>query len=106
MQRPRRRRLLDARLLEHGGQQRLEHRHIVWMHFLEGALADALGDRVAQETLRRLAQKQYFPRGVHEDDGIGAVFDQRLKQVAGCRRVVRVRYRDSTARRRGERVIV
>ena len=55
------------------------------MHVFERALADPIRRRIAQQPLGRLAEEQDFSRRVHEDDGVGAVFDQRLEQVAGRR---------------------
>jgi hypothetical protein len=55
------------------------------MHVLEGALAEALGNRMAEQPLGGPAQEENLPGRVDEDDGVRAVLDQRLKQVAGRR---------------------
>jgi hypothetical protein len=59
------------------------------MDVLERALAQALGNRVAEQPLGGPAQELNLAGRIDEDDGVRAVFDQRLKQVTRRRRARR-----------------
>ncbi len=56
---------------------------VVRVHHVPGALAEAFFDGVAKQAPRCLADEGDLSHLIEEDDGIGAVRDQRVKQLAG-----------------------